>query len=157
MKKGLSEVVTIILLITLVFVAIAVLWNIFMYYSENTKNTETGILRGLINETGGSCEPNWQCSQWSSCELAYSMDFLASESFLLSGKRSRLCEDAGKCTPSKIEEEICQTKKEIEVKKVMIEGQEYIEVYDKEENLLIAKLKQSEIDNLKKLDIEFVV
>ena len=155
-KRGLSEVVTVVLLILLLFVAVVSIWNIFIYFSDKADRAERGLLKGLFsNETVSLCEANWQCNQWSNCELAYNLNSLAGEIVLLNGQKYRECEDLSHCKANKLDEDNCKTEKDIGAKKVLIDGQWYIEIYDKEKNLLIARIKESEIDNFKKLNIEF--
>lgn len=117
----------------------------------------SGFARGsIILRTGEEgCQPNYICSRWSKCQTEYDLYSLVTEEFL--GIQYRYCRDYSDCMSDLIDSRKCEIKIPIKVKRVEIDGEEYIEIYDEEKNKLIAKLKETQLENFKKLDIELVV
>lgn len=102
-----------------------------------------------------NCEPRFICGKWSKCQTKSDLYSLVTEEF--SGIQYRYCRDYSKCVSDFIDSRKCDAKVPIDIKRVIFEGEEYIEIYDKENNKLIAKMKEEQLANFKKLNIEIVV
>lgn len=110
----------------------------------------------VILKLRDDCEPRVICGEWSKCEVDYDLDMLIAEE-MSSGIQYRRCKDYSDCVSDFIDSKRCEVKVPIEIKKVIIEGEEYVEIYDKEKDKLIARMKDIQLANIKKLNIEFVV
>jgi hypothetical protein len=102
------------------------------------------------------CKPNFICDKWRECVTEYELYSLVAEE-LVSGVQYRYCKDYSKCISDFIDSKECDIKIPVDVKKVKIEDKEYIEIYDRKENKLIAKIRETKVEDFKKLDIEFIV
>jgi hypothetical protein len=164
-KRGISAVVTIVLLIMLSLVAIATLWEVFNFVTAPTRskiNSGMGEIfgenqsknTGVILEGTVGCSPDWKCSEGGECQALYDYDNVVSEEILAKGEVKKICEDKNGCYSSKVESAECDLAKSVNVVKVE-EG--YVEVYDSKTNELIAKLKQDDSEGFMKLDIGVVV
>ena len=56
-----------------------------------------------------------------------------------------------------IEEKACELRMLIKAKKVKVNNEEYVEIYDKETGKLVAKVKETKTKEINKLDISFVI
>jgi|GEM_PF-2882592 len=139
-KKGVSEVIEVVLLITLVISSSL----IFAYFYSNFIYEQQDRIEGtLFEELGleGGCKSKWvDCSEWSQCAINYNLNYLVGGDIELQGVEKRTCRDANNCAEDKIEEQKCSARELIAVEVVETDGKEYIEIRDKDGNLV------SEID-----------
>ncbi|GEM_PF-6206504 len=89
------------------------------------------------------CDPNYICSPWSDCNVEFDFENMILGKDWFKGKKERICFDKNRCYSTVKEKEDCIIKREIFIKKVSICGSEYIEVYDKKTNALLARLRDS--------------
>ena len=112
------------------------------------------------NEKGESkeiCLPKWECSEFSECTADYTFNDVIEGRFKFEGKQERTCKDERKCKKVVIEKKKCNLAREIEVKKVKVNNEEYVEIYDKETGKKVAKVKETKTKEINKLDISFVI
>lgn len=142
-KKGVSEVISIVLLITLVISASL----IFAYFYSDFIYRQQDVIEGTVfEELGleGGCKPNWvDCTEWGECEVDYNLDYLVGKDIELQGFERRTCNDANKCAEDRIDEQKCSARELIAVEIVEEDGKEYIEIRDKAGNL-VSKLDKDE-------------
>jgi flagellin-like protein len=147
-KKGVSEVIAVVLLIVLVIAAATILgyiYNNFLFrQSQNIENMPLEEL-GLEGSKAkvNTCNSVWNCDDWSECEVGYNLGNLIEKEINLKGTKSRYCVDANKCSLNKVESEICSTKELVTVKEVEKCGRKYLEIKDSEEKVVSrVELKQ---------------
>lgn len=170
-KKGVSKIVALIFIIILSLSVVVILWAIISsLINRTTEQVDIEILKERVKTEeaisvveGGAkqagedkkgCMPNWNCEEWSGCELGYNLENIIEEEVSLDGETQRECEDLNECLEKKVEKENCKTKTTIEIKKVIVGDKEYIEIYDKEKGKLVAII---ELEEMEKLNIEFVI
>lgn len=91
----------------------------------------------VINpDTEIGCILNWQCGEWSNCQIVYDLDSIIGEEVLLDGEQIRICEDLNNCLEKTIETKECDTQVSINVKKIVKCDKEYLEIYDLNETLI---------------------
>jgi len=146
-KKGVSELVAVLLLIGIVIAATIT----FGYIYTNFLYRQQDAIEGTVfEEIGlkGNCEPNYLPGEWSECGLTYNLHTLVEEDLTFEESRSRKLEDLNKCASSKVEVEKCSSK---ELVSLQIVG-EYLEIRDKDGNL-VSKLELK--DGV--LDIDLII
>ncbi len=165
-RKGVSTVLVVILLILFSVIAATSLWSLFQYYAREAERRAAGAdmygllgspEEGTIREGVIGCSSNWQCSGWEGCKIVYDPASVLWGDFLPEGKTERRCVDANDCYSDKIENQECHTKKEIIIKKVELDGKEYLEVYDNQTYEMIARLEEINEEDFRKLNVEFIV
>jgi len=153
-KKGVSQVVSVVLLITLV-IAMAVtfgyIYTNFLYSQQDA--IEGTVFEEIGLEGAGGCNPNYAPGEWSKCEVTYNLDDLVEEELTLEGTKSRVLEDLNKCAPNKLETEKCSTKELVSLKKVEKCSKKYLEIRD-QDNKLVSRV---ELSDSKELTIEFLL
>ncbi len=111
----------------------------------------------LINESI-TCYPSWKCTDWSDCsQISYDVNDVIKGKINVTGERKRICYDLRLCKNAKIEREYCDISIPIETKTKELCGEEYLEVYDKNTNKLVSRIKGHNFGNRKKVDIGFIV
>jgi len=75
---------------------------------------------------------------------------------LVSGIQYRQCKDSKECMADFIDSRTCSRKEEIEIKKTTINGENYLEIYDLK-GKIIGSLKETQLENFKKLNIDFII
>ena len=109
----------------------------------------------IQEETGLDCSPDWQCGEWSECEIVYDFGNLAEEKVFLKGEQKRVCEDRNQCLYDKIERKKCDTKAPVVAEKVVKCFKDYIEIRD-EGGMLISRLEILD-GTYKKLNIQMLI
>lgn len=125
--------------------------------SCETKFCNKGICSNIpanaLKISSSECSPDYTCSPWSSCEVSFdSKDLLSGISWFV-GKKSRLCFDVNKCYSTMKDQEDCLLNIEIISRKNTICGVEYIEVFDKSTNRLLARMRDSRYNLGRAVDI----
>lgn len=165
-RKGVSTVLVVVLLILFSLIAVTSLLSLFKYYMQETeKKTSSSGLYGLLGSTEEGairegmpgCSPSWECLEWAECKIVYDATAVLWGEFLPEGKTTRKCLDVNNCYSDKIESEECYTKKEITIKKIEIDGKEYLEIYDNSTKEVIARLEEINEESFRKLNIEFII
>jgi len=118
-----------------------------------------GNVTNKTNETLTECDSLWVCSGWSKCgeKVAYDVGDLIEGNLLIKGERQRICEDFSKCEDNKIERKECDLKLPIKAEKREWCGDDYVEIFDAEKEILISRLKKTEAYNIQRIDVGFVV
>ncbi len=103
----------------------------------------------------GECVPDIECGEWTSCEVNYNfMNLIEEKVSSLEGIKSRICRDKNFCVDSEEEIRSCSVGVDIYVKKFIRCGAEFIGVYNKLNDNLIARVKEGTGENLY-MDIYF--
>lgn len=148
-EKGVSEVVSAVLLISLVLTIALVFSYIYLNLLYERQESIEGT---FFEEIGLGCTPAYECSEWSKCKVDYNLDDLINEELSLDGEIKRDCVDSSGCAPEKTEEQVCSARELIDVKVVKEKGKEYVEVRDKDGNL-ISKISKDEESGTLYIDI----
>ena len=94
------------------------------------------------------CSPDIVCEEWSSCDVDYNFaDLVGGNIDNLQGSRSRMCVDLNECAESEVESETCSAGVDIYTKRFVKCGTEYIGIYNRLDNSLIARMEQGSEDN----------
>ena len=75
---------------------------------------------------------------------------------LTEGRQERICSDASSCMPARLEYQPCTFNIPISTQAVELCNETYVEVYDLQQNTLVSRVKQTEIQGIIKLDIRLV-
>jgi hypothetical protein len=105
------------------------------------KGTCSDVPENALKISEGDCSPEYICSPWSECRVSFNFEELLSGTNWFTGKKSRLCFDSKKCYSTVKEEEDCLLNVEITSKKTNICGLDYIEIFDKKTNKLLARAR----------------
>jgi len=92
------------------------------------------------------CDSDFECGEWSECDLDYNIFNLISEKDV-KGIQTRTCKDKNKCVQDYIDSKLCSLKEEIVVEKTLWCNQEYIDIKSISGNV-IARLRKTEGDYL---------
>lgn len=154
-KKGVSQVVTVVLIISLVLSAVGVLWgtiHIMLKKSSDRQSIdsfretiglqESELEKANLEAGDGGCVADWDCGKWLDCEVVYNLDGIIEGGVFLEGERERKCDDLNGCFALKFEKEKCITKAPVNVEKVVKCSREYLEVRD-DEGTLISRIELS--------------
>jgi len=110
---------------------------------KNNCGTQFEIPKKVLCEYDG-CVPNISCTEWSGCYVVYSlMDIESGGAERLRSVKSRVCTDAGDCVRRFWEEDSCSSIVDIYTKDVSECGRDYLEIFNKLDNQLIAKIYRS--------------
>ena len=99
-------------------------------------------------QCGSSCIPDVSCGEWSLCKADYTfIDLINFEVGSLKGIKTRNCVDKNSCTKNFDQSEECSLSINIYTKKVDVCGKEYLGIYNKLTNQLIAKIEKGTSDS----------
>ncbi len=113
----------------------------------NDCGTSYDILQRLECGNSKLCVPSIKCEDWSSCNINYTfIDLVESPINELSGVKSRLCVDANGCSDSQEETKACLVNVDIYTNKFSKCGEEFVGVYNKLDNELIARVSEGTED-----------
>lgn len=102
------------------------------------------------------CEPEFICGKWQECQVEYDIyQFLEGEE-TASGLQHRYCKDYKKCMPNLIDSKKCSVKSEIEVKKIFLDDENYVEIYD-EKSRIVSRIRETRFENFRRVDVEFII
>ncbi len=118
----------------------------------DTINTNLIVINPEILIKQKDCISLWQCSYWDECHVVYNLDDIINKGVLLNGQQERLCKDKNNCEFDVTERRVCDSSVSIILKKVEVCEIEYLEVSDKESNL-ISRLNLVE----NRLNIQFIL
>ncbi|MDD5192599.1 MAG: hypothetical protein PHH54_02395 [Candidatus Nanoarchaeia archaeon] len=102
---------------------------------EESKETNLPV----IETAGGMCVSDWECDNWTGCQVVYDLEDIVKERTLLKGERERTCNDLNCNGYNKIERQECSTKKLVYAKKIEKCFDNFLEIYS-EDNVLISRL-----------------
>jgi hypothetical protein len=134
--------------------------SIILSEQENFSSVSETAVLGVGGNTpiklkDDECMSVFVCGNWGKCEVEYDLHKLIRGNYSV-GVRHRHCKDYSECMSDFIDSRSCKVKNNIILKNIKQDGKEYVEIYD-EENRLIVKINKTEIDNIDKLDIEFLI
>jgi hypothetical protein len=102
------------------------------------------------------CSPNWSCGDWERCSINYKKDIIKKGAIAdaISTKQERMCYDTTYCIGSiGIEVRDCNESVPVTARQVDWCFDNYIEIYNADNGLLISRVRKSSLDN-PSLDIE---
>ncbi|MAH46533.1 hypothetical protein CMI37_11950 [Candidatus Pacearchaeota archaeon] len=100
------------------------------------------------------CLPEITCSEWTECKSDYNFIDLISQTKEIRGAKSRTCVDRKNCVATKYEVKNCSLRTDIYTKRVKKCGTDYIGIYNKLTNNLIAKIEQGKAKDNPYLNIQ---
>ena len=87
------------------------------------------------------CTPDIICGDWTGCEVDYNfLDLVGASISDLTGSKSRICVDNNKCSTPQTEVRSCSVNIDVYTKRFKKCGKEYIGVYNRLDNDLIARI-----------------
>ena len=100
------------------------------------------------------CSPDISCTDWTECKPDYNFVDLVTGIEEIKGIKSRICEDKNSCSQTKYETKNCSTSVDIYTRRIKKCGVNYIGIYNKLTNKLIAKIEQSQAKDKQYLNIQ---
>ena len=101
------------------------------------------IERKFCKEEKG-CIPDVRCTKWSQCNYAEKLNDFISKDIVFIGYKERTCTDLNKCIASNIEKSSCSLSIPIDVKKITWCNESYLEIFDKDTDRLVSRIKSSQ-------------
>jgi len=106
------------------------------------------------------CVANWSCANWSECSVSYTAEDLLKTQGIVQGTQTRSCTNLNKCDVlqlEKVESRSCTKEIPVKAEETVWCGENYIEVYQKSDNQLVSRIKESAAVgiNAAVLDVEF--
>lgn len=97
---------------------------------------------------GKTCIPDIQCSAWSECDVDYNfLDLVGGRIDKIQGSKSRVCRDEKGCIEDREETRSCSVGVDIYTRRFIKCGSEFIGVYNRLDNELIARIEEGTKDN----------
>ena len=106
--------------------------------------------------SGEGCESNYVCSNWSECEVSYSFEDLIEGVEQISGKRKSFCEDLNGCSSPYYNESECVVVLDIYAEEKSWCGEDFVWIYDRESDDLLARIRDNRLDENPFLNIDFL-
>jgi len=107
----------------------------------NNCGTSYHISQKLECDSDKECIPNIICDRWSTCDADYNFQNLVGDSITkINGVKSRICNDLNDCVDSVLETQECSISVDIYTKKFSKCGIDYIGIYNKLDDSLIARV-----------------
>ncbi len=119
---------------------------------KNCSQQEKNVLERLSEK---KCSPNVICSEWTECQVEYSLETFSDEKFT-SNMQYRECTDKNDCISDFTETRECKLKEDVTIIKTKIKDKGAIEIYDSKGEL-VSTVKESYIEETKKVDINIVI
>ncbi len=107
-------------------------------------------------QDGSGCIPLILCSGWSECKTDYGFFDLIGSMQELTGIQSRTCVDKGNCINSEYQIKNCSIRTDIYTRRIKKCGKEYIAVYNRLNNELLAKIEESKIKESPYFNVYFI-
>lgn len=99
-----------------------------------------------------NCIPIWKCN-FSRCEVSYDITKIIRGAPIRDGIRAIFCKDLNLCKNSTINFANCSLVSEVEAGASEFCHEKYVEIKDKKTGKLVSRLKQSYLEEIKKVDI----
>jgi len=114
----------------------------------NNCGTSYTLPQKLECTDGKGCIPDIQCDAWSECNIDYNfLDLVGGRIEDIQGSKSRVCRDKAGCVSDRAETRSCSVSVDIYTKRFTKCGVEFIGVYDRLDNELIARIEEGTKDN----------
>ncbi len=110
----------------------------------------------IIERVEQDCISDFNCGNWSECEVDYNLDDLLNGVENIKGTKTRTCEDRNDCVGDRIEIRECVATIPVYAKKIEWCQESYIELYERDTDKLISRIKDNRDSSLPSLDIAFV-
>jgi hypothetical protein len=104
-----------------------------------------------------TCQISWNCGEWSECRIDYEINDLIDNVQTVKGRQTRECFDSRNCAETnKTEYYACDVNVSIDARVTEWCEEEFVELYVKENNQLVSRVKKMEVENLSRFDISFI-
>tara|TARA_Y100000310_G_scaffold327244_1_gene393279 strand:+ start:1002 stop:2312 length:1311 start_codon:yes stop_codon:yes gene_type:complete len=121
----------------------------------NKCGTQYNIPQKLdCREEKDKCTPDITCEEWTECNANYNFVDLITGIEEIRGTKSRTCKDENSCSQTNYETKNCSLSVDIYTKRIRKCGLDYIGIYNKLNNKMIAKIEQSQTKNKQYLNIQ---
>jgi hypothetical protein len=115
---------------------------------KNNCGTNNSLPQEVSCKFKDECKPNISCSNWSECTIDYNLLNLESSDIkTLQGKKSRICIDQNDCVIPLKEVSDCATGVDVYTRKYSKCGMNYVDVYNKLDNKLVARIDSGTQNN----------
>jgi len=122
---------------------------------SNKCGTKYNIPQKLkCREKKEKCSPEISCTDWTECRADYNFIDLINRTKEITGTKSRICEDKNSCSQTTYETKNCSLRTDIYTKRIRKCGVDYIGIYNRLTNELIAKIEQSKVTDRQYLNIQ---
>lgn len=96
-----------------------------------------------IRCSGSECIPEIECTAWTACKIEYNFQNLIDQNFgEMSGTKRRICSDKNRCAQNTEETAACTASIDIYTKTTEKCGTEFILIYNRLDNRLIARVER---------------
>jgi len=96
----------------------------------------------------GKCFPDIECDAWSECEVDYNfLDLIGGRVDEIQGSKFRVCRDRSGCISDREETRSCSVGVDIYTRRFTKCGAEFIGIYNRLDNELIARIEEGTLDN----------
>jgi hypothetical protein len=114
----------------------------------NKCGTKFTLPQKLECADGKGCIPDIGCDEWSECDVDYNfLDLVGGRIDEIQGSKSRVCRDKSGCIADREETRSCSVGVDIYTKRFTKCGAEFIGIYDRLDNDLIARIEEGTSDN----------
>lgn len=100
------------------------------------------------------CDEDFNCGEWQECAANYMPQDILEGKEKFDGIQERRCYDG--CGNVKIESQICMLVLPVNANKKIWCNEDYVEIYEKDTNRLVARVKESEVEDIKRVDVSFL-
>lgn len=114
----------------------------------NKCGTEFTIPKKLECSQNKGCIPSIQCDAWSECDVDYNfLDLVGGKVEEIQGSKSRICRDNNDCVSDREDMRSCSVGVDIYTRRFTKCGEEFIGVYNRLDNELIARIEEGTKDS----------
>ncbi|MDP2925358.1 MAG: hypothetical protein Q8N99_03235 [Nanoarchaeota archaeon] len=104
--------------------------------NEESTIDDTLPVLNAVESGNRDCFPLWNCDAWDNCQVYYTLKDISQGIVFLNGYQQRFCSDDDECFSDIMQKKECESKVEIGLKKQEKCSKDYLEVYDKSDNLI---------------------
>ncbi|MAG07212.1 hypothetical protein CMI46_00140 [Candidatus Pacearchaeota archaeon] len=105
------------------------------------------------------CVPDYDCGDWGECNVDYDLTDILRGEPTFGGIQERQCEEVVGCVEEDkfiTKEQECSLAVDVRVEKTEWCFEEYIEIYDIATDNLVSRVKERNVENIKRVDIGFL-
>jgi hypothetical protein len=105
------------------------------------------------------CVPDYDCGDWGECNVDYDLTDILRGEQTFGGVRERQCEEVVGCVDEDefiTQEQECSLAVDVRVERTEWCFEEYIEIYDIATDDLVSRVKERNVENIKRVDIGFL-